>query len=391
MIYQLVITIALALLLVNLILNLRELRRPSVTAKVLQPAPLISVLIPARNEENNIRKCIESLQRQDYPNFEILVMDDNSDDDTNAIVSAMAARDSRIRLFQGDPLPDDWAGKPFACQQLARKARGAYLLFVDADTTHAPHMLRSVLDLAIEKNTGMLSGFNHQIADTFVQKVTMPVFYFIILGWAPLWLIQRSRKLMPSVAIGQFLFFTRDAYWKMGGHQAVKNRIVEDIWLGVEVTRHGGKHLAADLSNEVSCHMYHNTREIWEGLGKSIYAVVAISPLFIVGLVIIATVLYLAPFYYFVWGLLTGNGTILWDILVILQIAIMLFMRWLVDSRFREPPVSMWFQFFGLGFYVVDVIHAGWRYLTGAPVTWKERSYEKDLEAEESAPPHNIR
>jgi chlorobactene glucosyltransferase len=391
MIYQLVIAIVLAILLVNLILNLRELRRPCVTAKVPQPAPLISVMIPARNEEDNIRKCIESLQRQDYPNFEILVMDDNSSDDTNDIVSAMAARDGRIRLYMGDPLPDDWAGKPFACQQLARKARGEYLLFVDADTTHAPHMLRSVLDLAIEEKTAMLSGFNHQIADTFVQKVVMPVFYFIILGWAPLWLIHRGRKLMPSVAIGQFLFFTRDAYWKMGGHEAVKNRIVEDLWLGIEVTRHGGKHLAADLSHEVACHMYHNTREIWEGLGKSVYAVVAMSPLSIVGLVIIATVLYLAPFYYFVYGLVTGNNTILWTILVILQIAIMLFMRWLIDSRFREPAISMWFQFFGLGFYVVDVVHAGWRYFSGAPVTWKARSYSKDIEIEESAPPHNIR
>jgi hypothetical protein len=137
--------------------------------------------------------------------------------------------------------------------------------------------------------------------------------------------------------------------------------------------------------------MYHNTREIWEGLGKSIYAVVAMSPLFIVGLIIIATVFYLAPFYYFVSGLVTGNGTMLWDILVILQIAIVLFMRWLIDSRFREPAISMWFQFFGLGFYVVDVIYAGWRFLSGASVTWKERSYRKEIEAEESAPPRNIR
>jgi chlorobactene glucosyltransferase len=210
MIYQLVILVILVFFLVNLILNLRSLPRPSASSKVPLSPPLISVLIPARNEEANIRKCIESLQKQDYPNFEIVVMNDNSDDDTNNIVSEMAARDSRIRLYQGESLPEDWAGKPYACYQLARKARGTWLLFIDADTiTHAPHTLRSVLALAEEKHTAMLSGFNHQIADTFPQKLIMPVYYFIILGWTPIWLLHRAKKLLPSVAIGQFLFLSK--------------------------------------------------------------------------------------------------------------------------------------------------------------------------------------
>ncbi len=389
MIYQLIILVGLTIFMVNLMLNLRNLRKPSAMSKVPQPAPLISILIPARNEENNIRKCLESLQKQDYPNFEILVLDDNSDDDTNIIVSEMAAKDSRIRLICGESLPDDWAGKPFACYQLARKAKGDWLLFVDADTTFAPHALRGTLALALELKTSLLSGFNHQIADSFPQKVVMPVFYFIILGWAPLWLLHNTRKPLPSVAIGQFLLFPREAYWRMGGHQVVKNRIVEDIWLGAEVTKRGGRHVAVDLSSVVSCHMYHNMREMWDGLGKSIYAVIAIAPLAIVVFAGLACVLYFAPYYFLLRGLITGQETFIWNILVILQIAIMLFMRWMLDSRFREPGVSMWFQPFGLLFYLLDVLYSGWRWATGAPVTWKERSYSKGTTVEETAQHHN--
>jgi chlorobactene glucosyltransferase len=388
MLYQLIITLGLALFLVNLILNLRRLPKPSSSAPIPQPAPLISVLVPARNEENNIRACLETLLKQDYPNFEILVLDDNSEDATNAIVSGMAARDSRIKLLRGSPLPDDWAGKPFACYQLARKAKGDWLLFLDADTIHAPHMLRSVLALAQQQNTAMLSGFNHQKADSFPQKVVMPVMYFIMLGWAPLWLLHQSKKPLPSAAIGQFLLFSRESYWRMGGHQVVKNRIVEDIWLGVEVSKHGGRHIAADLSSEVSCHMYHDTKEMWDGLGKSIYAVVAMAPLAMVGLVAIAICFYLAPFYFLIHGLIAGPVSVFSYLLVITQIAITLLMRWLLDSHYREPGISVWFHPFGLTFYVLDVLYSGWRWITGSPVTWKERSYEKETPAEEPVSRH---
>jgi len=375
---------------INLIMNLRRLKKPSLDAKVPDPIPLISVLVPARNEENNIRACLKSLQQQDYPSFEIVVLDDNSTDHTSEIVNAMAARDSRIRVIRGQPLPDDWAGKPFACYQLAQHAIGQYLLFVDADTTHAPHMLRSTLALALEEKSDMLSGFNHQIADTFPQKVVMPVMNFILLGWAPLWLLHKSKKPLPSVAVGQFLLFNRDFYWRMGGHQVVKNRVVEDIWLGIEVAKHGGRHIAVDLSTVTSCHMYHSVKGMWDGLGKSIYAVIAAMPLGIVAVVSIAAMCYFAPYYFLVHGLLTGNEPVLSFLLVIAQVGIMLIMRWMLDSHYREPGISMWLHPFGLLFYLLDVVYTGLRWLNGSPVTWKERSYSKESQAEESSiPRHN--
>jgi len=126
MLYQIIIAAGLAISLLNLVLNLLSLRTPRSDSKIPGSPPLISVLVPARDEEANIRNCLESLQKQDYPDFEIMVLDDNSADNTAAIIDEIAARDSRIQWFRGEPLPEDWAGKPFACYQLAQKAPASW-------------------------------------------------------------------------------------------------------------------------------------------------------------------------------------------------------------------------------------------------------------------------
>jgi chlorobactene glucosyltransferase len=376
--YQVIIAIVLAAFLINLLLNLKNLKTPNSNAKVPRPAPLISILVPARDEEDNIRTCLESLQRQDYLNFEILVLDDNSTDNTAAIVAEMASKDSRIRLINGQPLPEDWAGKPFACYQLAQEAKGMWLLFVDADTIHEPNMLRSVLSLALEQKASLLSGFPRQLANSLPQKIVIPVFYFILLGWLPLWWLHRSRKPKPSMAIGQFFLFPRDEYWRIGGHKAVQSRIVEDIWMGMEISRRGGRHIAVDLSPVVSCNMYHDVGAAWHGFGKSIYSLIAMAPAGLAGLVLAAYFFYIAPFFWFWHGFFATPESLVWRGVVVLQIAIMLFMRWLVDNRFREPAISVWFHPLGMLFYLVNVLYSGGRWLVGTGVTWKERFYGKE-------------
>jgi chlorobactene glucosyltransferase len=382
MLYQVIIAAGLVTFLINLILNLRSLKTPRRNSRVPANAPLISVMIPARDEAENIANCLESLRKQDYPNYEVLVLDDNSTDSTSEIVTDIAAVDDRIRLFTGKPLPDDWAGKPHACYQLAQQAKGDWFLFVDADTTHAPHMLRSVLSIAIKQKTSMLSGFPRQLATSLPQKIVIPVMYFIILGWLPLWWLHRSKKPKPSMAIGQFLLFPRDEYWKMGGHKVVQSRIVEDIWLGIEVGRRGGRHIAIDLSPVVSCNMYRDLGSTWHGLGKSIYSIVAMAPLALVGLVLAAYFFYIAPFYWLWNGFFVTEMPYLYRGVVVFQLAVILFMRWLIDRRFREPAISVWFHPVGMLFYFMNVIYSGGRWLVGAGVTWKERFYGRESTVE---------
>ncbi len=378
MIYQIIIAAVLVVFLINLILNLRSLQTPDKNAKVPKPAPLISVLVPARDEENNIRTCVESLMNQDYPNYEILVLDDNSTDNTAAIVKELAAKDGRVKLYIGEPLPEDWAGKPYACYQLAQKAKGDWLLFVDADTRHEPHMLRSTLVLAMEEKASLLSGFPRQLATSFTQKVIIPVFYFILLGWMPLWLLHRSKKSKPSMAIGQFFFFSKNEYWRIGGHKAVKSKIVEDVFMGMEIAKHGGRHIAVDLSPVVSTNMYDDLGSTWRGLARSIHSLATMSPLGLIAVILLAYYVYIAPFFWLVNGFFIGSEPLLWRGIVVLQIIIALIMRWLVDNRFHEPAISMWFHPIGMLFYLADVLYAMGRWAVGAGISWKERFYGKE-------------
>jgi chlorobactene glucosyltransferase len=378
MLYQIIIAAGLFIFLINLVLNLRSLKTPRPNGKVPQPAPLISVLVPARDEEANIGNCLESLQQQDYPNFEVLVLDDNSVDNTAGIVNRMAAKDHRIKLITGDPLPDDWAGKPYACYQLAQRAKGDWLLFVDADTVHAPGMLRGVLSIALKEKISLLSGFPRQVANSLPQKIAVPLIYFIIMGWAPLWWIHHSRSTRPSVAIGQFLLFSRDEYWRIGGHKVVQSRILEDIWMGIEVSRHGGRHLAVDLSSVVSCNMYPTVGSMWNGLVRCISSVTAISPIMLLVLIPLAWLFYLGPFYWLWNGFFMSDAPFAWHAVVVFQVMLVIFMRWLVDNRFKEPSVSAWLHPIGMGYIFVTVIYSFLRWLVGAGVTWKERIYGEE-------------
>jgi chlorobactene glucosyltransferase len=382
MLYQGIIIAGLFIFMINLTLNLRSLKTLHRDEKIPKPAPFISVLVPARDEEANIAACLESLQKQDYLNYEIVVLDDNSSDNTGAIVENAAAGDSRVRSLPSEPLPKGWTGKSFACYQLAKQARGSWLLFVDADTTHAPHMLRAALGQALRLKSSLLSGFPRQLANSLPQKIAIPVLYFIILTWFPLWWLQRAQVLKPSLAIGQFLLFPREEYWRIGGHEAVKSRILEDVWLGVEISRRGGRQVAVDLSPAVSCNMYRNVSTMLEGFIKWVYSVASLSPIALTLMISAAYFFYLVPFYSLWRELFVVTGPAGLRAIVISQVGIILFMRWLVDSRFKEPFISVFLHPFGLSFLFLAALCAVFRRAVGAGVRWKERLYSRESSIE---------
>jgi len=377
MLYHWIIAGGLISFVLNIFLNIWALKRPRSDSKLPQPAPLVSILIPTRDEEDNIEACLKSLQNQDYPNFEILVLDDSRSDDTFNIVQRIAAADERISLFRSEPLPEGWVGKPFGCYQLARKARGSWLLFVDADTVHAPHMLRSVLAMALKLKPGMLSGFPRQLASSWPQKIAIPVIYFVIMSWFPLWWLQRSRKPKPSLAIGQFLLFPKEAYWRIGGHKAVKSRILEDVWLGVEITRHGWRHIALDLSPVVSCNMYRNLGAMWEGFVRWLYSVAALSRVALVLMIAAGYLFFLAPFYWLWRELFVVSAPTGWGAILVLQVALIVAMRWLVDGRFKSSLISTLLHPLGFSFLVLISLYGFSRQVVGAGVRWKNRLYSE--------------
>jgi chlorobactene glucosyltransferase len=371
-IFQILTIGLLVLFFINLLLNLKKLTVLRSGNGWPDPPPLVSVLIPSRDEAGNIGTCLASLQRQNYPNFEVIVLDDNSTDDTATIIAGLAAIDQRIRLVAGRPLAEGWAGKPYACFQAAQEARGEWLLFVDADTRHQPEMLSHVMARALQERPGLLSGFPRQDMPGFWQVVVLPLMYFLVLSWAPLWLLQHSRRPRPQVAIGQFLLFQAAAYWSFNGHTAVKNRIIDDVWLGVMVTRHGWRHLSVDLSALVECRMYDSLGNMWEGLVKWMYSVAALSMPALTGLIILGSFSFLVPFISLWRGAVIGAA---WYWVAVMQIALILIMRYLVDARFRLSAVSFFLHPLGMATWILAALWGMGRRLAGAGVSWKNRLY----------------
>ena len=379
--YQLFVLAGIALFFVNLILNLAALKRPSRKASVPLDQPLVSVLIPARNEEKNIGRCLDSVLNQDYPNFEVLVLDDNSTDRTAEIVNSTSEKDNRVQLIKGKPLPDGWAGKCFACHQLSQNARGSWLLFVDADTRSQPHMIRSTLQLAIMNNAAMLSGFPRQKLSGITQKMVIPIlFYFVVMCWFPLWLFHSWKKPGPTLAIGQFLLFKREDYEGIGGHESVKSRIMEDVWFGIEMHRLKRRILSVDLSGVLTTRMYTNMGNMAEGCIKWFYSVAALSPIALVGLVLVAYIFFLAPFYWaFVRPVndLGADGFVMdWGVIVLIQVGAILLMRIVADIYFRGSKISFIFHPLGISFLILAVIVGASRRALGVGVAWKDRVYQ---------------
>jgi chlorobactene glucosyltransferase len=236
-------------------------------------SPRVSLLVPARNEARNIEGCARGLLAQDYPDFEVIILDDESTDGTGEILARLAAEDDRLHVLRGQPLPAGWLGKNWACQQLAQAATGDYLLFTDADTCHDPLMLRDSMAAAQATHADLLSGMPHQIVKTWSEQLLVPLLAWSFMAFIPLALAQRVRAAFLSVSIGQYLLFRRSAYEKINGHAAVRDKVVEDFELARNIKKAGLQWRFVDATARVHCRMYHNFREVFNGLSKNLYVV----------------------------------------------------------------------------------------------------------------------
>lgn len=236
--------------------------------------PRVSILVPARNEEGNIAKCVQSLLMQDYPNYEVVVLNDGSEDGTAEVLSTMANTDERLRVIESvDPLPEGWTGKNWACHRLFLQSTGDILVFTDADTFHSPKTIRTMVQEMQRQDLSFISGVPREIVVSFGEKITVPFMNYSIVSIFPLFLSYFSPFFSAfSVANGQFMMFKRHSYERIGGHAAVKEEIVEDIELAKLVRRHGLRMYTYNLSDLVSCRMYGGFKEAFNGLSKSYFA-----------------------------------------------------------------------------------------------------------------------
>jgi chlorobactene glucosyltransferase len=252
-------------------LNSRSL--DDVPAAVPSRPPPVSVIIPARNEQRNIERCVRSVLATQYPSLEVIVVNDHSTDATGDIARAIARDDARLVVVDAPDLPDGWFGKQWACEPGARIARGELLLFTDADTRHAPDLLPRAVNAMGDREASLLSIAGHQEMHSFWERMVQPqMFALLSIRYGGTEHVSNARRVEDVIANGQFILVRRDAYDAVGGHAAVRDRVAEDMALGQEFFRTGRRVVLMLALRQFSTHMYASLREVVEGWRKNIYA-----------------------------------------------------------------------------------------------------------------------
>ncbi|EHQ25403.1 glycosyltransferase [Mucilaginibacter paludis] len=232
----------------------------------------VSILIPVRDEEDNIIHLLKSIQGQDYSNYEVIVLDDQSKDGTLKICTDFCNTDKRFKVLKGNNLPNDWLGKNYACHQLALEAKGQYLMFVDADEQINNGLINSSVHRMKANNLTLLSLFTNQVMITLGEKLVIPLMHFILLNLLPLKLVLLVKNPSVAAASGQFMFFNADDYRRYHWHQLVKSRVVEDVEImrQVKASNLNGETLLAN--GMISCRMYTSFEECLNGFSKNFLA-----------------------------------------------------------------------------------------------------------------------
>lgn len=352
----------------------------------------VSICIPARNEENTIKRCVESVLNQEYSALEVLVLDDNSSDKTLQILESLETEySSRLKVVNGKPKPNDWLGKPWACHQLSERANGDILIFIDADVWLEPETVKRIIRTMGRDIVDFVTVWPRQHLGSLLEKIVIPQIYYVLVTLLPIAWVHKIPKWIPpflrseisplfAAACGQFMAFKKSAYHKIGGHKAVKNKIIEDGELAKNIKRAGLPMKMYHGIGSVHCRMYYTTNQIQEGFRKNFLAGFNYNiPLFII-MGLLHIIVFLVPFLTLFYGFISGSV-----MHTFLSSAIILFFtlqRIILDSWFKWNPLYsllhaagvLWFQLLG-----IIVLRD---YSKDLSVTWKGREIKHSKSAQ---------
>lgn len=359
-------------------LYFRKLREESLPDEKL---PFISVIVPARNEEGKIGRCLESLARQDYPNFEIVAIDDRSQDGTGRIIDELAAKYPNLKCLHGTEAPPGWIGKCNALVQAVKHASGQWFLFTDADTCHTPESLRYAVSHAILNNAELISFMPVQELGSFWERAVMPVLLGSFLCGDPLNTINEHTN-ERAYAYGQYILVRRDVYEHVGGHESVRGQILDDISFARVVKSFGHHILSADGRLLYKVRMYTDLRSLWHGWTKNLYALIECNVIYLVLVIILLNAAIIGP--YISTGIViskyisgeTGAGLAFLASQVVCQF--FLLFSWYKRCAEHYTGVD-WRHFFLLPFGSLTVsllyLHSAYLVHSGHKVNWKGRRY----------------
>lgn len=347
------------------------------------PPPLLSVCIPARNEELAIETVVRTTCRQDDPRFEVLVLDDRSTDHTPNLLRTLENEyKGKLRVIQGKPLPEGWLGKPWACRQLSEEANGSLLLFLDADTSLRPGSLKRIRAGLSQDTIDMLTVWPEQILVTFWEQTVLPLVYYALVTLLPASYGRRPPRWIPAplrnrtnhwfaVACGQCIAISKSQYEQFGGHNAVRDQVVEDVSLAKAARKSGLRIGMFNGIGTVRCRMYRSAEELINGLRKNFLAGFYGSiPLFLIA-GLLHLIVFILPFFALPLSVAAGNSS--WLFLSSASVTLILLQRLLLANWFRWNPLHalthplgvLWFQWLGL----ISLIDR----LKRREVTWKGR------------------
>lgn len=229
----------------------------------------VSILIPARNEAASIGHAIDAILSNGHLNFEVLVLDDHSDDETASQVQSFVARDSRVRLLESNALPALWNGKQHACWQLANNSKFEWLLFLDADVRLTKDAVSRCVAEQKRSQAPLISGFPMQETGTLAEKILIPLMHYVLLGYLPIDRMRSSMGVGLAAGCGQLFFADKQVYMSIGGHSAIRNSRHDGIQLPRAFRRAGYRTDIFDATDIARCRMYTSTKEVCNGLLKN--------------------------------------------------------------------------------------------------------------------------
>jgi chlorobactene glucosyltransferase len=345
------------------LLNLRLI--PRLAADAPDEGPRVSVIIPARNEERRVEQTVRALLAQTYRNFEIVVVNDRSTDRTGEILAAID--DPRLRVISGREPPAGWLGKPAALHLGSLHATGELLLFIDADIIYAPKGISAAVAAYRQSGVSMIALLPHIEMAGFWENVAMPMLATTVFSFLPLWLSNRTRFALLGIGGGTGNLIARADYDAVGGHDTLKDAVIDDVALARLVRRRGRRTIAYRADDFVAVRMYHGGREIVNGFTKNMFVVLDRSYLLTAGFAVLGVVFHVLP--YLLAPL--GDRAAVATVLTITATRLILFHRLgypLLYAVFAHPLMVLFWSWIS--------VRSAWVTGVRRQLHWRGRSYD---------------
>ena len=372
--YSLVVLLLALLPVAMFVKNGGDFLPASSDAELLKLATLkpVSILIPARNEAASIGPALKAILSNDHPSFEVLVMDDNSEDETASMVREYAARDSRVRLLKSNDLPSGWNGKQHACWQLANQSQHEWLLFLDADVRLSKDAVSRCAAEQMRRRAPLISGFPMQEMGTLAEKILIPLMHYVLLGYLPIDRMRSSLGVGLAAGCGQLFLADKRVYMSIDGHSSIRGSRHDGIQLPRAFRRAGHRTDIFDATDVACCRMYTSTTQVCSGLLKNATEGIANARLILPFTILLigGSVL---PVVSLVWAYFASTSSIALTTLAV-AFAISFWPRIIACMRFNQPYLGAALHPFGVAWFISLQWFAMLRKQLGVTTKWRGRS-----------------